>query len=187
MSNKGALATGAAIGVVATLLAKVQTARAAPPEGVDPAVWEMMLNVVEAMAAQQQQIEQLTQSINQLVIALGGSLSLGEDPFANMPLSGDGSRGLGFTTGQLVCAVINQGFRLPQIPIPKNKQFIVKAHPNNVGWIYLAVMQAQSRNINISYMLLPNEGVGLFIRNADQCWVMAPTLNDAVVFIVEQA
>ncbi len=185
--RSAAVVTGAAIGVIGTLLANVQAARAAPPpEGVDPAVWDMMLNNVETTVVQQQQIEQLTQSVNQLVITLGGGIDLGEDPFANMPLAGDGSEGKGFTTGQLPCTTINRGFQLPKMPIPKNKQLIVKAHPNNVGWIYLAVQQGRSQTPTVAYILLPNEGVGLFIRNVDQVWVMAPTLNDAVVFIVEQ-
>ena len=183
-----AMVTGAALGALGTLLANVQKARAsAPPAGVDPAVWDMMLNSVEATAVQQRQIEQLTQSVNQLVITMGGTPATAEDdPFANMPLSGDGSQGKGFTTGQLVCTIAGQGFQLDVIPIPKNKQLIVKAHPNNVGWIYLAVQRSQSQNLLGSYILLPNEGVGLFIRNADQVWVQAPTLNDGIVFIVEQ-
>lgn len=177
VSQRSALVTGMAVGAIATLLANVATARAAPaPAGVDPAVWDMMLSNVEAAIVQQEQIGQLVQAVNNLTITLGGSPG-GEDPFANMP---------SFTTGQLVCDVVNRGFQLPSIPIPKNKQLIVKAHPNNVGWIYLAVQRAQAQSLLISYMLLPNEGIGLAIRNADQVWVMAPTLNDGAVFIVEQ-
>lgn len=174
-----AMVTGAALGALGTLLANVQKARAsAPPEGVDPAVWDMMLNTVEATAVQQGQIEQLTQSVNQLVIAMGGTPATAEDdPFANTDK---------FTTGQLVCTVAGLGFQLDSIPIPKNKQLIVKAHPNNTGWIYLAQQQAQSQRLVIAYILLPNEGVGLFLKNADAVWVQAPVVNDGVVFMVEQ-
>jgi len=172
-----AMVTGAALGALSTLLANVKKARAsAPPAGVDSAVWDMMLNSVEATAIQQGQIEQLTQSVNQLVIAMGGT-PVGEDPFANTDK---------FTTGQLVCTTAGRGFQLDSIPIPKNKQLIVKAHPNNVGWIYLAIQQAQSQRLLISWILLPNEGVGLFLKNADAVWVQAPVVNDGVVYIVEQ-
>ena len=182
-----AVATGAALAAIGLLLANVQKARAAPPpEGVDPVIWDMLLNNVEATVIQQSQIEQLTQSVGQLTITLGGGISTAEDPFANMPLSGDGDQGIGFTTGHVVCDVINRGFQLPKTPIPKNKQIIVKAHPNNVGWIYVAVQRAQSQNRNSAYILLPNEGVGLFLRNANQVWVMSDTLNDTAIFIVEQ-
>ncbi len=190
MTMNAAIATGAALGAISTLLANVQKARAsAPPAGVDPAVWEMMLNSVEATAVQQGQVEQLTQAINQLTSTMGGTPSVGEseDPFANMPLSETGTEGKGFTTGQVVCDVINQGFQLPKTPIPKNKQLVIKGHPGNVGWVYLAVQRAQSQLQAVAYILLPNEGVGLFIRNADQVWVSAQTLNDGIVFIVEQS
>ena len=57
-SQRSAIAAGAAIGAIAAMLANVQKARAAPvPAGVDPAVWEMMLNSVEITIVQQGQIE----------------------------------------------------------------------------------------------------------------------------------
>lgn len=179
-----ALLTGAAGGSFVTLLALAQKARAAPPEGIDPQLWEMLTNLVEAVAVQSQEIEQLTASLNSLVITLGGAppvLEVAGDPFENTDR---------FVTGQVICTVINQGFQLPSFPIPKNKQLVVKALPGNVGWIYLGVTQADSQNLTVAYILLPNEGVGLLINNSDRVWVNAPAppvgaLNDGVTFIVE--
>jgi len=166
---------GAAGGSILTLLATAQKARAAPiPEGVDPAVWDMMISQIEALA-------QLTASVETLVQTLGGT-TVGPDPFANTPR---------FVTGQVICTALNTGFQLPPFPIPKNKQLVVKALPGNVGWIIVGATQADSQNLTVAYPLVPNEGIGLFIENSKQIWVMAPAppigaLNDGVAFIVEQ-
>ena len=182
MGTKDAL-IGAGLGSLATLLlAKATEARAAgPPAGVDPATWEMVVATMETTAVQATQIDQLTISLNNLVVAMGGSSEGVEDPFKNTKK---------FVTGHVVCDVLNEGFQLPSNPIPKNKQLVVKAAPGNIGWIFLAVTSGDSRNAAIAYILIPNEGVGLYIENSDQVWVTAPLapvgfLNDEVIFIVE--
>lgn len=171
------VAVGAVGGSLITyILTKGAKARAAgPPAGMDPEVWNMFLDLMEAMTLQ-------TQSIQDLIASMGGAPATVEGPFDNSPK---------FITGQVVCTVIGQGFNLPPIPIPKNKQLVIKANPANLGWVVVGVSQADSQNINVAYPLVPNEGIGLFIKNADEAWVMAPpppfgNLNDGVVFIVEQ-
>jgi len=173
---------GAAGGALAALALNTAKARAAgAPSGIDPQLWELLLSNQEILIAQQGSLNELIQGISNLTLQLGGSPVIGEDPFANQDL---------FTTGQLICTVLNQGFQLPPIPIPKNKQLIVKALPSNVGWIWLARQPLQARTITVAYPLLPNEGVGLFINNADRVWVAVEpvfgVLNDGVAFIVEQ-
>jgi len=155
-----ALVAGAAGGSVLTYLA-TRKAQAAPP-GVDPEFWAMLQALID--------------SINQLVAALGGA-PVGEDPFASAP---------SFTTGHVVCSTVLQGFQLPSIVIPKNKQLVVKAHPGNVTWIYVARIQADSQNIGVAYILVPNEGLGLSVQNANAVWVMATTINDTAIYTVEQ-
>lgn len=177
--RRAALLTGAVGGSLLTyFLTKSAEARAAP-EGVDQKLWDMLLALLEAMDAQ-------VASINNLIQVLGGTPAVPgevyEDPFENAER---------FITGQVICTVINQGFQLPSFPIPKNKQLVVKALPGNIGWIYLSVTRAQSQSLTVAYMLVPNEGVGLFIKNSDEVWVCAPpapigALNDGVAFIVEQ-
>lgn len=167
---------GAGAGTLLTLLATAKKARAAPaPEGIDPAVWDMMISQIEALA-------QLTGSVDALVATLGGTPAGAEDPFASLPR---------FISGQVICTIINRGFQLPPAPIPKNKQLVVKALPGNVGWILVGATQADSQNLTVAYPLVPNEGIGLFVQNSDRVWVMAPpppmgALNDGVAFIVEQ-
>ena len=175
-----AVIAGAAGGSLLTaFLIKAEEARAAPaPEGIDPQVWDMLLTNIEAVTLQ-------TANIEALIVTLGGvpaTLVAADDPFENATR---------FVTGQVICTALNQGFQLPSFPIPKNKQLIVKAMPGNVGWIFVGSTQADSQNITISFMLVPNEGIGLFVKNSEVVWVMAPAppigaLNDGVAFMVEQ-
>ena len=176
--GKAALLGAAGGSIVTLLLAKVTEARAAgPPPGVDPEVWDMYLTVIETSTVQAEQISELNITLNSLVVALGGAPAVEvEDPFKNTEK---------FVTGQVICTTANRGFQLPAFPIPKNKQFIVKALPGNVGWIYVGSTQVDSQNLVVAYVLVPNEGVGLFIKNSDTVWVMAPIVNDGVTFVVE--
>jgi|GEM_PF-3062879 len=177
-SKAAAVAIGAAGGSVVTyLLTKAGEARAAePPEGMDQATWDMIVAMLEGQA-------QLIASVDNLTATLGGvPAGAGEDPFASTRT---------FTTGQVICTNLNQGFQLPSIPIPKNKQIVVKALPGNVGWVFVASMQSDSQNVNVAYPLLPQEGIGLFVKNANVIWVMAPppplgALNDGIAYLVEQ-
>lgn len=182
MSKKDVV-IGAAAGSLATLLlSKAAEARAAgPPSGIDPAVWEMTVATMETAAVQAEQMSELTVTLNNLVVAMGGATEGVEDPFKNTDR---------FVTGHVVCDTLGQAFQLPSNPIPKNKQLVVKAHPGNVGWIFLALKAVDSRNASIAYILIPNEGVGLFLTNTNEVWVTAPPapigfLNDEVIFIVE--
>jgi len=168
---------GAAGGSILTyMLTRIAEVKAAePPEGMDPATWNMIVSMLEGQA-------QLIASVDNLIVALGGVPAAGEDPFANART---------FTTGQVICTVLNQGFQLPQIPVPKNKQIVIKALPGNVGWVYVGSLPAESQNINVAYPLLPQEGIGLFVQNASVVWVMAPppplgALNDGIAYLVEQ-
>jgi len=178
MSSKtSALLAGAAGGSLLTyFLTRGEEVRAAPA-GVDQQLWDMLLAMLEAQDAQ-------IASINNLIQVLGG-IPAGETPYGDPFENTDR-----FVTGHVVCTALNTGFQLPSFPVPKNKQLVVKADPGNVGWIYLGLTQGNSQNLTIAYVLIPNEGVGLFIKNSDRVWVMAPAppigaLNDEVVFIVE--
>ena len=182
MGGKDIVAGAAGGSLVTYLLTRAVEARAAsPPEGMDPQTWDMMVSMLEGMAAQQQQVEQVVNALNSLTLSLGGVPS-GDDPFASTQ---------SFTQGQVICTALNQGFQLPPIPIPKNKQLIVKALPGNVGWLFVASKQADSQNIGVSYPLLPQEAIGLFIKDASTVWITAPpppigALNDGVAYLVEQ-
>ena len=145
----GALLAGAAGGSLLTyFLTRGEEARAAPA-GVDQELWNMLLAMLEAQDAQ-------IASINNLIQVLGGVPAVpGEDPFENTDR---------FVTGHVVCTILNQAFRLPSFPVPKNKQLVIKADPGNVGWIYVGLTQGSSQNLTIAYPLIPNEGVGLFIN-----------------------
>lgn len=166
-----AAVAGAAGGSLLTyFLTRSKEARAAAPEGVDQEVWDMLLALVEAIAAQ-------TDSIDALVSTLGGVPAAVEDPFENTPK---------FITGQLICPIAFRGYPLPPFPIPKNKQLVVKALPLNTGYIYVAYTRADSQNMLVAWPLDANEGVGLFVKNASAVWVMADTINEGVAFTVEQ-
>jgi len=176
-SKAAAAVAGAAGGSLITyFLTKTAEARAAPPTGIDPEIWNMFLAMLEASIAQ-------TQKIDELILTLGGTpAAAGEDPFANTRT---------FTEGQVICTVLNQGFQLPAIPIPKNKQLVVKGLPGNVGWVFVASKQSDSQNVNVAWPLLPQEGLGFFVKDASEVWVMAPppplgALNDGIAYLVEQ-
>jgi len=183
VDRAGAVAAGAAGGSLITyLLTKATEARAAaPPEGMDQQTWDLMVSMLEGMAAQQAQVDQIVNAVNNLTVTMGGTPS-GEDPFASMP---------SFTQGQVICTTIARAFQLPAIPIPKNKQLVVKGLPGNVGWVFVASRSADSQNANVAFPLLPNEGIGLVIENAREVWVTAPlppigALNDGIAYLVEQ-
>lgn len=181
MAERGrtaALITGAIGGSLVTLLlTRVAEARAAgPPPGVDPETWEMYLTIIETTAVQAEQINELIVTLNNLAVALGAPTEL-EDPFASMPK---------FIVGHVVCPIANTAYRLPPIPVPKNKQLVVTALPGNITWLWVANTPADSTNMNVAYPLVPTAGVGLFVKNANSVWVMANTINDGVAFIVEQ-
>jgi len=177
MVNKaGPFIVGAGAGVLGTLLLRAREARATAPEDTQQ-LWDMIIALMESEA-------ELTASINNLVVTMGGTPTPATvDPFENTEK---------FVTGQVICTVINQGFQLPSIPIPKNKQLVVKALPVNVGtFVLVGVTQGDSQNLNIAYPLVPNEAIGLLIENADKVWVSTPALplgalNDGIAFIVEQ-
>jgi hypothetical protein len=162
---------GAGAGVLGTLLLKVKEARAAAPENTQQ-MWDMITALIESQG-------QLTASIDSLVATMGGNPSGGADPFENT---------IRFTTGQVICTALNQGFQLPSILVPKNKQVAVKGLPGNIGWVLVAATQGDSQNLVVAYPLVPNEGIGLYVKNTDRIWVMAPAppmgaLNDGVAFI----
>lgn len=168
---------GAAVGSLLTyFLTKTAKAEAAPP-GVDPQVWEMMLAVIAGIEFQSERLDDLTTAINNLVSTLGGVPVDREDPFENT---------VKFVTGHVICTVVGTAFQLPPIPVPKNKQVVVKALPGNITWMWVGASRGESQDINIAYPLVPNEGIGYLVENTDRIWVMAATLNDGVAFTVEQ-
>lgn len=172
-----AAVAGAGVGSLITYwITHPKEARAAVPEGMDEATWNMLLALIDGIALQSQKLNELTASIDNLVATIGGP-TVGEDPFASMPR---------FTVGHVLCPVANRGYRLPSMPIPKNKQLVVKALPGNITWLWVASTPADSTNMNVGYPLVANEGVGLFVKNANSVWIMATTINDGIAFIVEQ-
>lgn len=176
-----AVALGAVGGSIITyFLSRVEKARAEPaPAGMDERTWDMILTLVESIGVQSQQIEGLISAVNNLLIVTGRAEAAPglEDPFENAS---------SFTTGQVICPIINRGFQLPPIPIPKNKQLVVKALPGNVTWMWVAEVAANAQNLVIAYPLVPNEAIGYFVTNADAVWVVATTVNDGIAFTVEQ-
>jgi len=172
-----AAVAGAGVGSLITyFVTHPREVRAAPPEGMDEATWNMILALIDGIALQSQKLNELTASIDSLVATLGGPAVV-DDPFASMPK---------FVVGHVLCPVANRGYRLPSMPIPKNKQLVVTALPGNITWLWVANTQADSTNMNVAYPLVPTAGVGLFVKNANAVWVMATTINDGAAFIVEQ-
>lgn len=167
-------AGGSLITYLLTSVEKVKAAEA--PPGVDQETWEMFTTLMESTVIQAQQLQELVVVLNNLTVALGGAVP-GVDPFENTEK---------IFTGHVICNVANQAFQLPPIVIPKNKQIVVKAMPGNITWIWVGVSRSEAQDLNIAYPLVPNEGIGYFVKNADQIWVMTATVNDGVAFTVEQ-
>ena len=185
MPNEGKLVAGAAGGaLLAYLLTSARQAKASPPPaGIDQKTWDLWIALLEVTANQSRSIDELvanisdlTTTVNNLTSRLGGQTT-GPDPFASART---------FTTGQVICLVALTAYQLPPIPVPQNKQVIVKGLPSNGGWVWVAATQGNAQNLNVSYPLIPNEGIGLFVKNTDTIWVMAQTALDGAVFAVEQ-
>lgn len=162
--------------LITYFLTRAKEVRAAPPPGMDEATWEAILALIDGIALQSHKLNELIASIDNLVAIMGGPV-VGEDPFASMPK---------FIVGHVVCPVVNTAYELPPIPIPKNKQLVVKALPGNITWLWVGPTPTDSTNMNVAYPLVPGEAVGLFVKNAESVWVMANTINDGATFIVEQ-
>jgi len=174
MSNgKGlALATGAGLGSLITyLLTHPSEAKAAPaPKGVDPATWEALTTIIQAI---QEQNIRLETALSQVVTLMGGEGHALKNPAS-------------FASGSVICAIAGQGYQLPPKLIPWDKAFVVKALSTNAGIIYVANNQVDAAIVTASYPMLPNEAVGLTIEKSDEIWVGAQLAGEGVSFIVEQ-
>lgn len=171
-------ATAAIAGAgIASLLTWILThpaeAKAAPaPEGVDPDAWNAVIGIINAIEAQNARLEE----------ALAGVVNLLSGGSAGYALVNPDT----FTTGTVVTQAAGTPARLPGKIVPYNMEFVVKALSTNGGLIYVANTGPDSAIPTASYTLLPNEAVGLKIKNSNQCWISSQFGGEGITFIVEQ-
>lgn len=167
-SGRNAALAGVGVGAIGTWLL-TNRAKAAPA-GVDPELWEAFQTLIGAIALQ-------TQEISALIALLSSGDGAFDPAFANLDK---------FTTGQVLCPIIGSAVALPSIIIPRGKQLVLKALPNNADWIYVGQIAVDSQNLVIAWILVPNEGFGLYIKNASHVYVTAQAVNDGINYAVEQ-
>ena len=171
VTGKG-LAVGAGLGSLLTYLLThpSEAASASAPEGVDPATWEAITNIILAI---QEQNTRLDTALSQIVTLMGGQGTALTNPKT-------------FVTGSVLCPIAATGYPIPLKLIPWDKEFIVKALSTNAGLVYIANNEVDAAIVTASYPLLPNEAVGLSIAKSDELSVAAQFAGEGISFIVEQ-
>ena len=91
-----------------------------------------------------------------------------------------------FATDQLVCPAINTAYRLPSFDIPEGFQLLLKAHPNNPGFVYVGKTSPDCTNFNHAWPLLANEMLGMALKNTEAVWVASNMVNQVLCYAVEQ-
>lgn len=168
-----ALAGAGIAGLLTYVLTHPAEAKAAPaPEGVDPDAWNAVIGIINAIEEQNARLEQ----------ALANVVNLLSGGAAGYALANPDT----FTTGTVVTTAAMTPIRLPSKIVPWDMEFVVKALDTNAGTVYVANNGPDSAIITAAYRLLPNEAVGLRIRNSSVCWISSQFAGEGVTFIVEQ-
>lgn len=81
---------------------------------------------------------------------------------------------------------VNTAYRLPDIDVPDGFTLIIKAWPTNGGIVYVAKSDPDARNINQVFPLLPNDVVGVNIKNAKSLYISGTNAGDFATILVEQ-
>jgi len=120
------------------------------------------------------ELGKLADAINALVAMLGapGAVAL-ENPSQ-------------IASGQVLCAVIGQGYSLPGYDVPWDKQVVIKALPTNAGVIRVGNTRAAAVNPSTGYPLIANEGIGYKIKNTGHIWISATVAAEGIHWTVEQ-
>jgi hypothetical protein len=168
-----AAGAGALIAAAATLLIARKAKGGSPAE--ETALDEAAMNLLLAMAQSAESIDADIESLLSTVNRLAGQLGVG--PLENAPEIAS------WTT---YVAAVGTAVQLPDRRVPYDLQLVIKALPTNLGLIYVGNSRADATNVNSSYWLLANEGVGYKILNAKQLWINASRAGEGVVCTVEQ-
>ena len=89
-------------------------------------------------------------------------------------------------SGELLCPVANNGYKLPGYNIPWGCEVVVKALSTNLGTIRVGNSNASAGNPVIGYPLIANEAIGYKIRSTGRIWISATIPNEGVHWTVEQ-
>lgn len=166
------MSTAAAIAAGLALLAAMKRAEAAPP-GEVPEIPQELVQLIIAIAASADAVDDNTRAIIAAIKALSFEGALGWPPNVN---SGTALR----------IAIATTGTRMPYIAVPSGMALVIKAWPLNPGWLQVGFSLAECTNVNQSYPLLPNESVGYFIQNADEVYIAATVAGCFACLTVEQ-
>ncbi len=95
----------------------------------------------------------------------------------------------GVRTFTVNCAIANRAYQGSDLAVPEGMSLIIKSYPTNpvLSLVRVASSLSDASNINSSWPLMPNEGIGYQVQNADEIYVSATVAGALVVFTVEKA
>lgn len=96
---------------------------------------------------------------------------------------------LSFTVYRLTLVIANRAYPGPDIAVDDGMAVVVKSDPGNalLGRIFVGSSRANAINPNLSWPLILNEAISLYVTNAGCIYVSGNTAGDNVLFIVEKA
>ena len=170
-TGKTALVVGSAAAIAAAIALPKKTA-SAKSSGI-VSLDEAAINLLIAIA---QGIENLNQSFQNLIPGEPGQMVI-----QGWPPNTDNVE-----IARIGIAALNTAYQLPDIIVPDGFTLLVKAWFTNAGIIYVARSDPDARNINQVWPLIPNDFVGVNIKNANRLFLSGTAVGDFATLLVEQ-
>ena len=93
-----------------------------------------------------------------------------------------------FHVNRMTMAIANVAYQGPDMEVEDGFALVIKSDPTNAvaGIIFIGTNASASISANLSWPLILNESIALYITNANELYVSANTAGDSVIFIVEK-
>jgi hypothetical protein len=92
----------------------------------------------------------------------------------------------GIRSGRLLIVAANQPYQFPDITVPDDMYFVIKAGPLNAGIINVGGSGPDVRGPEGVWPLLPQENVGYRVKNAQSIYCSGTVAGDFAYYTVEQ-
>jgi hypothetical protein len=167
------LSTAAAI-TSALAWIKSSKARAAPPGAGELVLPEEFLQLLVAIAASLDSIEQ---RLNEVA---GQNI--------NLSVQGYPSNVKAVRSFSKLCVIANTAYRADDMQVPEGMSLLVKSYTLNAAGsvVRVASSAADATNINSSWPLDVNEAVAYQVQNANQIYVSSTVAGSLVIFSAER-
>lgn len=166
------MSTAAAI---AAALAWVNSRRAqAAPGGEGFVLPEELVNLIAAIAASADGVDDNTQQIIEEIAKL------------SIDVQGFPDNVTKIQTVRVVCTIAARAYQLPDLDVPNGMRLLISAWPLNVNLIYVGEDQSAATNANRVYALAAGANIGYQVKNAREIWVSAVVAGNSVSVTCEK-